>query len=96
MRGKLKAFARKVKRELKVYQLLLKDRRTPRPAKFVLGLAVGYAMLPFDLIPDFLPVIGHLDDLIIVPSLVFLSLKMVPPELVEECRRTVGAETSGV
>ena len=92
MRGKLKAFARKVKRELKVYQLLLKDRRTPRPAKFVLGLAVGYAMLPFDLIPDFLPVIGHLDDLIIVPGLVFLSLKMVPPELVEECRSAARGE----
>jgi uncharacterized membrane protein YkvA (DUF1232 family) len=62
----LKPAARSVRRELKVYRLVLKDRRTPKLAKVLLGLALGYAALPFDLIPDFIPVIGHLDDVIIV------------------------------
>lgn len=58
-------------------------------AKIFLGLAVGYALLPFDLIPDFLPVIGHLDDVIIIPVLVRIAMKMVPQEIVEDCRRRV-------
>lgn len=74
------------KRELRTYRLLAKDERTPRTAKVLLGLAVGYAVLPFDLIPDFIPVIGHLDDAIIVPSLVVLALRRIPKEVIEECR----------
>jgi uncharacterized membrane protein YkvA (DUF1232 family) len=69
-----------------VYQLVLKDPRTPKLAKILLGLALGYALLPFDLIPDFIPVIGHLDDLIIVPILVILALKMIPQDVVDDCR----------
>lgn len=74
------------KRELRVYRLLAKHERTPRAAKILLGLAVGYALMPFDLIPDFIPLIGHLDDAIIVPGLVVLALRRIPKELVEECR----------
>ena len=83
---KLKSAGTKLKHEIKVYQLVRKDRRTPKLAKFLLGLAIGYALLPFDIIPDFIPVIGHLDDLIIVPVLVVLALKMIPREIIEECR----------
>jgi uncharacterized membrane protein YkvA (DUF1232 family) len=82
----LQETANAIKRELHVYQLVLKDPRTPRLAKILLGLAVGYALLPFDLIPDFLPIIGHLDDVIIVPGLVFIALKLIPAEIVAECR----------
>jgi uncharacterized membrane protein YkvA (DUF1232 family) len=86
---RLKSTARTVTHEMKVYRLVLKDRRTPMLAKVLLGLALGYAALPFDLIPDFIPVIGHLDDLIIVPGLLFMALKIIPKELVEDCRARV-------
>jgi len=82
----LKAVGRDLKREIQVYRLVLKDHRTPRLAKILLGLAVGYAILPFDIIPDFIPVIGQLDDLIIVPALIIVALKLIPKEVVEECR----------
>ena len=86
----VKAAARRITREITVYRLVLKDQRTPKLAKVLLGLAVGYAALPFDLIPDFLPIIGHLDDLIIVPTLVILALRLIPTEVVEDCRARAG------
>jgi uncharacterized membrane protein YkvA (DUF1232 family) len=82
----LKSLYRSFKRELKVYQAIAKHPKTPRRARWLLGAALGYVFLPFDLIPDFLPLIGHLDDAVIVPGLVYLALKSVPPEIVEECR----------
>src|SRR6266705_2239510 len=90
----LKAVGRGLKRELQVYQLVLKDSRTPKPAKWLLGLAVGYTLLPFDLIPDFLPVIGYLDDVIIVPALVIIALRLVPAEVVVDCRSRVHSASS--
>lgn len=87
----LQSITQAFKRELRVYQLVLKDPRTPRLAQICLGLAVGYALLPFDLIPDFIPVIGHLDDAILVPGLVLLALKLIPAEIVAECRHKAAA-----
>ncbi len=89
---KLKRTAQDLKREIKVYRRILKDRRTPKIAKLFLGLAVGYSLLPFDIIPDFIPVIGHLDDLIIVPALVVIALKMIPKEIIEDCRKLADNE----
>lgn len=89
MFDKLKSIGRQFKNDLKVYRLVIKDSRTPLIAKVLLGAAVGYALMPFDLIPDFIPIIGHLDDVIIVPGLVYIALKLIPKELVEECRRKV-------
>jgi uncharacterized membrane protein YkvA (DUF1232 family) len=84
-----KDMARLFKRELIVYQRVLKDERTPARAKIFLGLAIGYLCMPFDLIPDFIPVIGHLDDAVIIPALVFVALRSVPRELVFEHREQV-------
>lgn len=83
---KLKAAGTGLKRELRVYQLVLKDGRTPKTAKIILGMAVGYAMMPFDIIPDFIPVIGHIDDALIVPLLLIIARKMIPREVIEDCR----------
>ena len=89
MREKLRAAAAALKREAQVCRLVLADPRTPARAKLLLGLAVGYALLPFDLIPDCIPVLGHVDDLLIVPGLIYLGLRMVPPEVVADCRAKV-------
>ena len=86
MLNRLKSVASTLKREVDVYRVVLKDSRTPRPAKLLLGLAIGYLLLPFDLIPDFIPVVGQLDDVIIVPAMVILALKMIPRDVVEDCR----------
>jgi len=85
-RDRLKAVAATLKLELQVYRLVQRHPRTPRLAKLLLGLAIGYALMPFDLIPDFIPVVGHLDDAIIIPCLVILALKVIPKDVVEECR----------
>lgn len=85
--GRLKEIGEKFKRELQVYRLVLNDPRTPRAAKWILSLAILYAASPIDLIPDFIPVLGQLDDLVIVPTLVFISLKLIPAEVVTECRK---------
>lgn len=84
---KLKETAESFEREIRVYRLILADPRTPRKAKLLLWLALGYAMLPFDLIPDFIPVIGQLDDLIIIPALVLLAIRYIPKKVIAECRQ---------
>ena len=82
------------KRELAFYRLVAGDARTPRFARVLLGLAIGYALLPFDLIPDFMPVIGHIDDAVIIPGLVLWALKLVPREVLDECRAEIAARLS--
>jgi uncharacterized membrane protein YkvA (DUF1232 family) len=82
----LKSIEQRIRREVKVYQLLLKDSRVPRPSKWLLGLAIGYLLSPIDLIPDFIPVLGQIDDLIIVPFLLTLALRVIPNQVIDECR----------
>jgi uncharacterized membrane protein YkvA (DUF1232 family) len=74
------------RRELAVYRKVMADKRTPRLAKLLLGAAVAYALSPVDLVPDFIPVIGHLDDAVIVPALILAALALIPKELVESYR----------
>lgn len=91
-----KELAQAFKRELAIYRRVLADPRTPVGAKIFLGLAIGYLCMPFDLIPDFIPVLGHLDDAVIVPALVYIAVRFVPRELVAEHRAQVIAKTDGV
>lgn len=87
----LKTYAQQLKQELAIYRLLLKHPRTPLLAKCLLGLAVAYLLLPFDLIPDFIPILGQLDELIIIPLLVYLALLLIPKNLLDSCRIQVQA-----
>ena len=86
---KLKMVRRGLKQNLRVYQCALRNPETPWPAKFLLWLAVGYILSPLDLIPDFIPIIGHLDDAVIVPFLVLLALKLIPEKVIDDCRQKV-------
>lgn len=87
-----KEVVRSFKRELIIYQRVLRDERTPLAAKLFLALAIGYFCMPFDLIPDFIPVIGHLDDAIVIPVLVFAALRLMPREIASEHREQVARE----
>ncbi len=86
---KLKAITRQLKRELQVYRLLLKHPETPFFSKILLGLAVGYLLLPFDLIPDFIPILGQLDDVVLIPLLLYLAHLQIPKTLIQQCREQV-------
>lgn len=85
----LRSITKNLKIELNVYRCVLKDKRTPIFGKMFLGLAVGYLLLPFDLIPDFIPVLGQLDDLIIVPVLFLIGIKFIPKEIIAEYRNKI-------
>jgi uncharacterized membrane protein YkvA (DUF1232 family) len=87
--NKLKNIILRFKRGLQLYRNILADPRTPKLTKWLLGSAVAYAVTPFDLIPDFIPVIGHLDDAIILPLLVYFALRAIPKPLLEEHRRAL-------
>ena len=84
--GKLKEFTKTVKREVLVYRRVMQDERVPLMAKILLWLAIGYLLLPFDIIPDFIPVLGQLDDIIIVPALIYFALKLLPDGIIDEYR----------
>ena len=84
--ARLLRFSSRVKRELRVYRAAAQHPRTPRLARWCFAAAVGYAVLPFDLIPDFVPVLGHVDDVIVVPGLVLLGICLVPRDVIAACR----------
>ena len=88
---KFKRVAEQFRQEFRVYQKVLRDPRTPLLPKILLGLAIGYFVLPIDLIPDFIPFFGQLDDLVIVPVLVVLALKLIPREIIDEWRTRLRA-----
>jgi uncharacterized membrane protein YkvA (DUF1232 family) len=83
---KLKLIAAKIKFEFEFYRRLQQHPKTPKLAKALLWLAIGYVLMPFDLIPDFLPVIGQLDELVIIPLLLYCALKLTPPEVIAACK----------
>lgn len=83
---KLKKIAAQLKAEFDFYRRLQQHPQTPVLAKFCLWLAIGYLLMPFDLIPDFLPIIGQLDELVIIPFLLYIALKLTPQEIILACR----------
>jgi uncharacterized membrane protein YkvA (DUF1232 family) len=80
-------WARQLKIETYALYLAYQDPRVPWYARFFAVLVVGYAFSPIDLIPDFIPVLGYLDDLILIPLGIVLALKMIPPDILADCRQ---------
>ena len=85
--SKLGDRAKKLKTDVPAVFLALKDKRTPWYAKIIAAVVVVYALSPIDLIPDFIPVLGYLDDLIILPALIAWCVRCIPSEVFEDCRR---------
>lgn len=82
----LKEQAKKLKQDIPVVFLALKDKETPLKAKVLAGVTVAYALSPIDLIPDFIPILGYLDDVILLPALIALTIKLIPSEVWERNR----------
>ena len=78
--------AKKLKNDIPAVFLAFQHKDTPWYAKAVLGITLIYALSPIDLIPDFIPVLGYLDDVILLPALIALAIKMIPKSVMEECR----------
>ena len=93
MLEKLKSRARALKNEAFAVYLAAKDPRTPWYAKALIFFVVAHTFSPIDLIPDFIPILGYLDDLIITPGGLWLAVKMIPPEVLEEARITAAARS---
>jgi uncharacterized membrane protein YkvA (DUF1232 family) len=83
---RLKKWANIAKRDVVALWIAARDPRTPRSAKLVAGVTAAYALSPIDLIPDFIPVVGYLDDLVLVPLGIWLAVRMVPVALMVEFR----------
>jgi uncharacterized membrane protein YkvA (DUF1232 family) len=84
-----KARARELKNEIHALLIAYRDPRTPWPARLWLALVVGYALSPIDLIPDFIPVLGYLDDLLLLPLGIALAVRLIPAEVMADARKTV-------
>ncbi|MBI4846931.1 MAG: DUF1232 domain-containing protein [Candidatus Omnitrophica bacterium] len=84
-------FIAKFKNKLIFYKKLISDPNTPKLSKILLGLAIAYALSPVDLIPDFIPVIGHLDDIIIVPALITAAIWLIPKSQIERIKKEMNA-----
>jgi len=81
-----RGWARRLKREVLALSLAYRDPRTPWYARVVIICVVGYALSPIDLIPDAIPVLGYLDDLLLVPLGVALAIRLIPPRVLMESR----------
>lgn len=92
--GALKKWASKLKKNIYALYLASRDERVPITAKAIIGLVVAYALSPIDLIPDFIPIIGYLDDLILLPLGIWLAIRFIPQEVWCECQALAAEQIS--
>ncbi|TDT62406.1 YkvA family protein [Fonticella tunisiensis] len=83
---RVKEWARGLKKNINLLYIAYKHKKTPWYAKALTFIVVAYALSPLDLIPDFIPVLGYLDDLFLIPLGITVSMKLIPEEVIEECR----------
>ena len=83
----LKERARKLKTDIPALFLALKDKETPVLAKVLASITVAYALSPIDLVPDFIPVLGYIDDIILLPMLIVATIKFIPKNVLDRCRK---------
>jgi len=86
MLNTIKDWARRLKRDVVALWIAARDPRVPLAAKLVAGGVAAYALSPIDLIPDFIPVLGYLDDLLLVPLGIMLAIRLVPQEIMAQAR----------
>ena len=79
--------AQRLKSDIPAVFIALKDKETPWYAKLLATITIGYALSPIDLIPDFIPVLGYLDDIIVLPALVALTIRLIPEKIWEKSRQ---------
>ncbi len=91
MIARLRAWAKAIKQNVTLLWLAARDPRTPLAAKLLAGFIAAYALSPIDLIPDFIPVLGLLDDLLLVPAGIWLALRLIPAGLRDELRQAAVA-----
>jgi uncharacterized membrane protein YkvA (DUF1232 family) len=91
--GAWKKWASSLKEKTYALYLASKDPRVPVLAKIIIGLVVAYALSPIDLIPDFIPVIGYLDDLLLLPSGIWLAIQLIPLPIWKECQALAAERT---
>lgn len=84
---KLKERARQLKTDIPAVFLCLKSKDTPVIAKILAGITIAYALSPIDLVPDFIPVLGYLDDIILLPSFIALTIKFIPKDVFDRYRK---------
>lgn len=82
----IRSWARRIKRDAVALWFAYRHPSTPLLAKAICVLVVAYALSPIDLIPDFIPVLGYLDDALLLPGMIWIAVKMVPPDVLRECR----------
>lgn len=86
LKQRLKKKAGELKRNIYALYLALKKKETPWYSKIVPAIAVAYALSPIDLIPDFIPILGYIDDILILPLLITISIKLIPKDIMDTCR----------
>ena len=94
MLEKLRSRAQILQTDIQALRIAFRDPRTPWLARGLIALAAAYALSPIDLIPDFVPILGYLDDLILVPAGIALAVRMIPPQVWAESRETAQQTTS--
>ncbi len=81
----LRERAQKLKTDIPAVFIAVKKKETPAGAKIIARLTVAYALSPIDLIPDFIPVLGYIDDIVLLPALVALTIRMIPSDVFDTC-----------